>query len=642
QLGGRGGGGGGGGATYALMETMIPEEKGKNETSLFDGIDTTLAGLARYAGAEPPAALSGALAAIASDAERAQKAFDEGSDAAAAEPIEAGLTALRALEDQIGSMGLSEDGKYEIEFRLKQKEHDYEDAVLAAHGLMFDALADDGLIIRGQPLKLSLVAINRGASDVTVTGIDVAGFSAPASCTPGPAKKASFYSCAADVHVPADAKLTAPYFHDDYWKHPENLARNEFDPGVPFGAAFAPSPFHATYHIHAGSVDVSRDVAVQYRYVKDLYFGDKRMELNVVPAFSVKVTPTLAVIPGVRAAGAAAKPVDREIFVAVTNGTKGAADATVKLQVPAGWTATPATAPIRFTHEDEALSARFRVAAPASVKFGEYPVRAVVTSSATGAETFSEGYQDIEYPHVERRQVIKPAEVAMKVIDVKTIPGLTVGYIVGVGDQVPPAIEQLGAKLTYIDADELAWGNLSKYDVIVTGVRAYERRDDLRAYNRRLLDYVERGGTMIVQYNKMEFNQQQYGPFPARVSNNRVTDENAPVDVLKPEDPVFNRPNKVGQATWQGWVQERGLYFLGDDKDPKYTDLVSMVDPFPDNPGVKRGALVEAKYGKGRWIYVGLGLWRQLPAGTDGAYQLLANLISLGKIPAAPVAVRSK
>ncbi len=194
--------------------------------------------------------------------------------------------------------------------------------------------------------------------------------------------------------------------------------------------------------------------------------------------------------------------------------------------------------------------------------------------------------------------------------------------------------EQLGAKVAFIDQDELAWGDLSKHDVIITGVRAYERRADLRAYNRRLLDYAERGGTVIVQYNKMEFNQAEYGPFPAKVSGNRICDETVPVKVLVPADPVFNFPNKIGPAAWANWVQERGLYFLGD-KDKKYVDLVSMVDSFADNPGVKLGSFVEGRIGKGRWIYLGLGLWRQLPAGTEGAYQLLANLISLPKAPAA-------
>jgi hypothetical protein len=128
----------------------------------------------------------------------------------------------------------------------------------------------------------------------------------------------------------------------------------------------------------------------------------------------------------------------------------------------------------------------------------------------------------------------------------------------------------------------------------------------------------------------MEFNQAEYGPYPAKVSSNRVTDEHAPVKILAPAHPVFNFPNKIGPKTWEGWVQERGLYFLGE-KDKKYADLVSMVDSFKDNPGEKLGSLVEGKLGKGRWIYLGLGLWRQLPAGTDGAYQLLANLISLPK-----------
>jgi hypothetical protein len=160
-------------------------------------------------------------------------------------------------------------------------------------------------------------------------------------------------------------------------------------------------------------------------------------------------------------------------------------------------------------------------------------------------------------------------------------------------------------------------------------VRAYERRSDLRANNNRLLAYAERGGTVIVQYNKFEFNEAQYGPYPVEVSNARVTDEFAPVTMLVPEHPVFTYPNRIGASAWSGWVQERGLYFLGD-RDARYRDLVELDEPFPYNQGVKRGALVEAEIGLGRWVYVGLGLWRQLPAGTDGAYQLLANLISLG------------
>jgi hypothetical protein len=621
---GRGGGGGRGG--YQLVESTIAGQIGKDEASLFDGVDTRLTALAQYAGSNPPAELTAGLAAIADAAAQAQKAFDAGNDAGTAGPVEAGLTAVRAFRAKLGSFGLTESARFEIDFRLQIKERDFENAVLAAHGLTFDAVSDDGLVIGGQPVKLSLIAVNRGASDVEVTGVTIAGFGGPkrvGNCNTGVAKKDGVYNCAEDVQIPKDTKMTTPYFSDQYWKHPANNAINAFASGVDFGIPFQPTPFRVAFHVKVGAVEVAKELPVQFRYVKDIYTGDKRMELNVVPDFSVRMTPPLAVFPASNAGM-------REVHVTVTNSTKGAAKVSVTLELPAGWKATPPSVPIAFEHEDEALSARFQVTAPANVKVGEYKLKALVTGASD--EKYTEGYQEIEYPHVQRRQVIKPAETTLKVVDVKVIPNLSVGYINGVGDQVPQAIEQLGAKLTFIVQDELAWGDLSKYDVIVTGVRAYERRGDLRAYNHRLLDYAEKGGTVIVQYNKMEFNRADYGPFPAKVSANRVSDELVPVKVLVPGHPAFSYPNKIGAATWDGWVQERGLYFLGE-KDAKYVDLVSMVDSFPDNPGEKLGSFVEGKVGKGRWLYLGLGLWRQLPAGTDGAYQLLANLISLGKAP---------
>jgi hypothetical protein len=166
----------------------------------------------------------------------------------------------------------------------------------------------------------------------------------------------------------------------------------------------------------------------------------------------------------------------------------------------------------------------------------------------------------------------------------------------------------------------------------VAGPTADEARADLRANNSRLLDYVKNGGTMIVQYNKFEFNNAQYGPYPAKVSSNRVTDETSPVKVLEPEHKAFTQPNRITASVWDNWVQERGLYFLGE-RDSRYKDLVQLEDGFAYNKGEKTGALVEATYGKGRWIYTGLNFWRQLPQGTDGAYMLFANLLSLGKRP---------
>jgi len=311
----------------------------------------------------------------------------------------------------------------------------------------------------------------------------------------------------------------------------------------------------------------------------------------------------------------------------VTNNAPGALETDVRLEAPDGWTVTPASRHVQFERADEADTVAFTVAAPPNVPTGTWTIRAV---AQTGGRRSDRGYQVIEYPHIHRRHVFEPAATTLEVIDVTLPRDMVVGYVMGVGDQVPPALEQLGARVVLLDEPALASGDLSRFDAIVTGVRAYERRRDLRAYNHRLLEYAAAGGTVVVQYNKFEFNQSQFGPYPAKVSSDRVTDEHAPVTVLVPNHPVFNEPNRIGERAWNNWVQERGLYFLGS-RDPKYTDLVELSDPFEYNKAVKRGALVEAVVGKGRWVYVGLGLWRQLPAGTEGAYQLLANIVSLGR-----------
>jgi hypothetical protein len=376
---------------------------------------------------------------------------------------------------------------------------------------------------------------------------------------------------------------------------------------------------------------------VEFRY-SDLYAGEKRMDLQVVPPFNVRVTPEIAVVsssvPGTAVADARARVTGglasaRAIDVSISNNLNGSVAATASLKVPAGWRVTPAAAPLSFARAEESITVSFTVTAPARVAAGDYTVEASVTAADATAAS-SSGYQVVEYPHIHRRHVVEDARIRVKAIDVKIAQGLRVGYVMGVGDEVPAAIQQLGAEVRLLDERELASGDLSRFNAVVTGVRAYERRPDLRANNHRLLDYVKNGGVVLVNYNKLEFNEAQYGPYPAKNGMDRITDENAPVDVVTPTHPVFNVPNKIGPTDWAGWVQERGTYFLAG-RDPRYVDLIRMTDPFPLNAGPKTGALVEAQYGKGRWIYIGLGLWRQLPAGTSGAYRLLANLLSLGR-----------
>jgi hypothetical protein len=568
------------------------------------------------------------LQTVAATVEIASEALDTKGPAAAAPPLVAGLAAIRELRTKLESLGLSDAARYEIDFRLAPKERQFQEALVLTHGIRIEALADDGAVVPGQPVKVSLATANNGAPDVSVKAVRFAGLDGePPPCAGGIAGGGAL-TCAADLRI-GKVPLSTPY-----WTPRTDAARYDFEPGVPFGVPFRPTPFRVMIEMSIAGADVSIERPIEYRY-SDLFAGEKRMELQVIPPLDVRVSPGITVVPFSapprRVGGVTvARPVvhARDVEVTVSNSQKGPIAAIAALRAPDGWRVTPASVPVNFRRENEDATVKFTITPPAGTKPGDYAVGAEVTAGPDVSS--STGYQVVEYPHIRRRHVVEPAQTRVKVIDVKIAQGLRVGYIMGVGDAVPAGIEQLGADVHLIDPAEMASGDLERYHVIVTGVRAYERRPDLRANNDRLLRYVEDGGTMIVQYNKQEFNQAQYGPYPVTTSMDRVTDENAPIEILVPAHPVFNTPNKIGQETWAGWVQERGTYFLGE-RDSHYVDLLRSIDPFPYNAGAKAGALVEARYGKGRWIYVGLGLWRQLPAGTDGAYQLLANLLSLGK-----------
>ncbi len=624
--GGGGFGGPGGVRNYRLRDTVLDGGVARKEAEIFDGVDTSLRSLMRFAGANPPAELGARLDAIGGTVAEARKALAAGGSVAAIAPLGRGLRAVRELRGALSL--LPEQARYEIDRRLAQKEDQFEDAMLLAADVRLEAIARDGLVPAGSRVSYDVMAVTRSKAAVgaAVTFNGFAPDSGSAPCGSATAKGAGpgRLSCNGSFMIPPDARLTAAHFRNG----PVG-ARYVFDADVPFGLSFRPTPFTATFDLTIEGTQVTTTIPFQARSEGNIFSGEKRSEIHVVPAFAVSATPEIVVV-----STSNAQP--KDVRITVTNHASGAANAEVALQLPQGWTATPATQPVRFTREDESMTVRFKLQPPAAAALAaaamkpggnQFAVKAVATSAG---KTYTQGYQVIEYPHTTRRHVLTDPQVAVKALDVKVKPNLSVGYVMGVGDEVPAALEQLGVKLSMITSDELAWGDLGRYDVIMTGVRAYERRADLRANNQRLLDYARAGGTVIVQYNKFEFNDAQYGPYPARVGRERVTDENAELKLLAPAHPVFNEPNQIGRADWTGWVQERGLYFLdANGRDPQYTDLIEFTDPFPYNQGAKRGALVEAKVGQGRWLYVGIGLWRQLPAGTDGAFRLMANLLSL-------------
>ncbi len=617
----------GGPRGYRLRDTVLAGGVNRADPEMFDGIDTSLASLAAYAGPSAPAALTGALSAIATSAADARTAAFAGKSAVA--PLATGLKAVRTLRGSLAAMKLPEAGAYEIDTRLALKETQFQQALVLAADVRLDAVADDNLVIGGQAVQVLIIAANRSGEPVTMAG-SLAGFAAvKGDCAAAPLLRTTPRNCRMTATVPPDARLTAAHF-----KYAADAARFDLDPDVAPGLPFRPTPFVATVALTIGGEAVTMPLPVISRSEGNIFSGEKRAELHVVPKFAVSASPEIVIVP---AAGAGTTA--RDVRVTVVNQSKGQATAAVALQAPAGWRVAPVTADVTFSREDEAVTVRFTLTPPAAsalaAQLAQGSSRLTVKASAReGGVTYDRGYQVVEYPHTTRRHVLHAPEVMVSVLDVRVRPNVTVGYVMGVGDEVPEALEQLGARVELVSDDQLAWGDLSRYDVIMTGVRAYERRASLRAYNQRLLDYATAGGTVVVHYNKFEFNQAQYGPFPGKVSSRRVTDESSPVKVLVPGHPVFTTPNTITDSDWKNWRQERGTYFF-DPGDPAYTDLLEFDEPFPFNKGAKRGGLVEAKVGQGRWLYLGIGLWRQLPAGTDGAYRLMANIISLGGPPAA-------
>ena len=232
----------------------------------------------------------------------------------------------------------------------------------------------------------------------------------------------------------------------------------------------------------------------------------------------------------------------------------------------------------------------------------------------------------LEYPHIPPTPEPEPAEVAVVAADIRMPPVRRVGYVRGASDRLPEFLQAVGIPVEVLSRRDLDAGDLSRYDAILVGSRAYETDVELPRANSRLLDYARNGGLVIVQYQQYPFVEGKFAPFPLEIArpHDRVTDETAKVTLLDPKHPVFDRPNKIGEADWDGWVQERGLYFAHA-WDKAYEPLLSMADP--GGPEQKGGLLV-AKVAKGNYVYTGLAFFRQLPAGVPGAYRLLANLLA--------------
>lgn len=570
-------------ARLAFLEWRDKKREPKDGDGLFSGVDTLVPGKARYA----------ALV----DSARAQL------NPTRPEAI-VPLLARAAVE-----LGDADSAQQAL----------LEEALTAAAGVVIDGVADDGIVIPGERLQVEATAWNAGAAPVTLDAIDLSvppGWKVerldPGAAPIAPGTLATRRFAAT---VAPDAPRSQPYF----LRRP--LAGALYDwSGVPAGwrgLPFEPPPVTMTVRltIAGRAVTLSREVVYRYR---DQGIGEVRRPLLVTRPFDVAVTPDLVVWP---LDGAAGGP--RRFTVTVTNRTRGPAAAQVVLASPPGWPTLPAES-LAFQREDESKSVAVSVTPPRGLRPGVYHL----TAAALAGGTRSEGaLAIIDYPHIRPRALAHGSTAELRAARI-SLPGLArVGYVRGASDRVPEALQAVGVPIELLTPDTLARGDLSRYDAIVVGSRAYETEPALVANNGRLLDYARAGGLVIVQYQQYPFVSGGFAPFPFSIArpHDRVTDETAVATELEPASPVFHVPNEIGPDDWQDWVQERGLYFAHE-WDSTYTALLEMHDP---GEAPLSGGLLEAPLGKGIYVYTGLSFFRQLPAGVPGAYRLFANLLAL-------------
>lgn len=493
-----------------------------------------------------------------------------------------------------------------------------ESALADAAGVVVDGIADDDIVIRGERVQVEADLWNAGNDSVRMTGVD---FSVPpawsvesmetggATIPTGSVVQRHFA-----VHVAADAPRSQPYFLEK----PLSGALYDWS-GVPAdirGLPFGPPPVSMRVHLVIDGAPVTLTREVVYRF-RDQARGEVRRPLLVTEPFEVAITPGMVVWP--QTAGGS-----RQFTVQVTNRNRGPATGRLDIAVPTGWAPVPADS-LSFTREDETKSYTFTVDLPPDTKPGDFRLHATVR----GADrTISDGaLAVIDYPHIEPRGVVHPSVVEIKVAPI-ALPALSrIGYIRGASDRVPEALTAVGLPVEVLSADTLAKGDLSRYDAIVIGSRAYETDPALVANNGRLLDYARNGGLIVVQYQQYPFIQGGFAPYPMTIArpHDRVTDENAAVTVVDSLSRVLKSPNPIGPSDWQGWVQERGLYYAHD-WDSTYHPVFTMHDP--GDPPLAGGLLI-APLGRGTYVYTGLSFFRELPAGVVGAYRLFANLLAL-------------
>jgi LmbE family N-acetylglucosaminyl deacetylase len=631
---------------YKLVDSIEPAKLDKegHEKDFFDGLDTTLPGLAARLGTEGGKVpqLHQELTEIAKGIAEASGDAKGNDTSAAATPLMAVVAELERVRAEVSNASLNVIAKSDVLARLEEKHEQAETALNDALNVTLEAAVVSRVGRDGEPVKepakkeedamttvspgqefLVGVDFHNGSKEsLFIEGLKLEvpeGWATISDKTkrvavkPGDNVRVVFR-----LRVPKKAEYTRPYWHRD---DPDTESVNHIDNEKYATLPFPPPALRARVEYTVAGANGAQEkngigATVVTRFLDDAGTGRAR-PLAVVPAFSVALEPGTQVISTHNGSTST-------VTVGVTSNLSREGRGVLQLELPEGWRSDPAQLAVEFARRGDKKDFQFKIF-PAGLQEGRAKIRAVLEADG---EKFSEGYTLVTREDLGSFYYYQPAVQRVSIVDVQAPHDLKIGYIMGAGDDIPTVLKQVGMDVTLIPAEKLASENLSQYGTIVLGIRAYDTQKDVVANNKKLLDFVAAGGTLVVQYNTGvgDFNSGHFTPYPAELSRARVSVEEAPVEVLAPEDGVFHYPNRITARDFDGWVQERGLYFM-DKWDEHFKPLLSCHDPGEE---AQKGGLLRAQYGKGTYIYTGYAFFRQLPAGVPGAVRLYVNLLSAG------------
>jgi LmbE family N-acetylglucosaminyl deacetylase len=484
---------------------------------------------------------------------------------------------------------------------LRHKARELEEVMRSCSGLWLEAVATRHTLTPGDSIQVDVTAINRSSARLRLMAVrsGTGGLGSEADTLLAENRPVTM-PLRSVVPVDLDWRATQPY----WLREPlEGSLYPVADPAL-IGTPENEPALRVTFTVAMLGQTIDYTVPVLYRWV-DRVRGELYRPVVIAPKVTLALDEGVYLFPD-----ASVRPVRLRLEASE------AVDGSARLLLPDGWRSDPITQEAKLT--------------PGTVRDVFFHVTpgpeggTIKAEFSTGGQTYTRGMTVIDYPYIPIQTIFPETRAHAVRLELSRV-GDSVGYIMGPGDDVPAALTQLGYRVTLLDDDTLASGDLSGYDAIVVGVRAYNSRDGIKRSSRRLLEYVEKGGTLVVQYNTADQTlHQAFAPYPLKLGRDRVTVEDAPVEFVDPASPLLNTPNRITKGDFEGWVQERGLYFASE-WGPEYKTVLSSADP-GENPAA--GGLLWARHGKGIFIYTGYAFFRQLPAGVPGAYRLFVNLVS--------------